>query len=237
MFAAAIVLQPISVAAEWDCKSKSNRAWVEELKEVAEANPAEWRLNKAVQAALEAVKYPDIFVSTCHARIDELIAAAREFRHKGQQQFAMKVLFVLALIGTAVVSAAVAYLLSCRKSEPPAETAAETITRLKQDLTIIRLENSIEAEKMWTRLGPLKIEAKGANILRNRDERLLGAVIARRSLDEVLGQGQAPRVIEDPLSSAVAALTDEIENRKADGQPTADLDEALNKIRRSRYVS
>lgn len=105
-----------------------------------------------------------------------------------------------------------------------------SIEWLRKERDKARLENDIATIKEHAELRPLVLETK-RNILQGKaDKRLLDAVFTRRALDEVLGT--SPQSAEaDPLEAASARVVDEIENRKADGQETGDLDAVLRALR------
>lgn len=102
------------------------------------------------------------------------------------------------------------------------------LKRLRKEREIARLENGIEAEKMWAQLRPAKIEASAAGVLKQRDQRLLDWMLTRQALDQVNG---GPRVGDtNPLATAMAAVSEEIENRKADGGDTRELEELMRRL-------
>ncbi len=135
-------------------------------------------------------------------------------------------LFALVVIG--IVSECNDYFKK-RKAAAEAKALAEKIARLRKEHQVLRLENNIEAEKLWSQLRPMKVEARAAGVLKQRDERMLDWMMTRQALDQVIG---GPRTIDaNPLATATAAIGEEIENRKADGGETSQLEELMRRLR------
>jgi hypothetical protein len=151
---------------------------------------------------------------------------------------------LLILFSLAVLCGLVAFAVSCdaeTREQREAREAAErkaTIARLKDENQILGLKNAITAKQQLGELTPLKIEAKGVGLVQRRDERLLEIMAGRQAMMQLFEQimlGRTPRTIDgDPIATAAAALADEIEQRKADGEETADLETALDLLRSRR---
>jgi hypothetical protein len=117
-----------------------------------------------------------------------------------------------------------------RRLAHAAERQKNSIEGLRKERELARLRNDIAYIKEQSELRPLILETKKAILQGKADKRLLDAVFARRALDDVLGAGGATPE-PDPLERARIKLLTEIENRKADGQDTADLEAALRALR------
>ncbi len=104
------------------------------------------------------------------------------------------------------------------------------IKRLREENEIIALE---QHKKFLEEIRPLKTEAKGASLLKIRDEQTVDALLARDALAktmEMLRSG--PRLIEgNPLAASVNALVEEIEHRRADGIETTELEAVVQRLR------
>lgn len=104
------------------------------------------------------------------------------------------------------------------------------IKRLREENEIIALE---QHKKFLEEIRPLKTQAKGASLLKIRDEQTVDALLARDALSKTIEMLRgAPRLIDgNPLASSVSALVEEIENRRADGAETAALEEIVRQLR------
>ncbi|QWG14281.1 hypothetical protein KMZ29_06245 [Bradyrhizobium sediminis] len=104
------------------------------------------------------------------------------------------------------------------------------IKRLREENEIIALE---QHKKFLEEIRPLKTEAKGASLLKIRDEQTVDALLARDALSKTIEMLRgAPRLIDgNPLASSVSALVEEIENRRADGAETTELEEIVRQLR------
>lgn len=104
------------------------------------------------------------------------------------------------------------------------------IKRLREENEIIALE---QHKKFLEEIRPLKTEAKGASLLKIRDEQTVDALLARDALSKTIDMLRgAPRLIDgNPLASSVNALVEEIENRRADGAETAELEGIVRQLR------
>jgi hypothetical protein len=110
------------------------------------------------------------------------------------------------------------------------EAQQSSVAWLRTEREAVRLRSDIEHMKAQAELRPLVLETKKAILQGRADKRLLDAVFARRALDDVLGMGSQSRE-NDPIEAAAGKLLTEIENRKADGEATDDLEAALSVLR------
>ena len=219
-----------SVAAE-GCNTKEVREWIEpwERNEGRDTRPEMARLRKALAAVREAVEYPRTYASQCESRKAELTSAIREYKAT-QEKPTWALFIVLLFIVALVVIIALIIAADNKFTNPPDRKARLKELLLERDE--LRAENDIEQEKFRGQLFGLKFEKKGARLMQQRDYNLLEALQARLALDQAVRT--RPRQIEhDPLSAARAALSEEIENRKADGHETSGLEEALRRLEKA----
>jgi len=105
-----------------------------------------------------------------------------------------------------------------------------SIEWLRKERDAARLRNDIAWTEQQAELRPLILETKKAILQGKADKRVLDAVFARRALDDVLGMNTQQRDA-DPIEAAAAKILEEIENRRADGEDTGDLEELLRGLR------
>jgi hypothetical protein len=142
-------------------------------------------------------------------------------------------LFLMAalVLGAGVLALWVGIEENKRRLAAAEERQKNSIAWLRKEREAVRLRNDIAMVNEQAELRPLVLETKKAILQGKADKRLLDAVFARRALDEVLGMGAPSTREADPLDAAALRIAEEIENRKADGADTADLDRLLSGLR------
>lgn len=116
------------------------------------------------------------------------------------------------------------------------ERQKNSIAWLRKEREAVRLRNDIAMIAEQAELRPLVLETKKAILQGKADKRLIDAVFARRALDDVLGASSQPAE-PDPIEAAASKILEEIENRRADGKETADLEALLRGLRGMREAA
>lgn len=120
-----------------------------------------------------------------------------------------------------------------RKHERKARERNERIINLRKEREIVRLSNQVDDAREWAKLRDLRIQAAKARLQGKADEHRIDGVVTRRALDDLMNGG--PQIDDaPPLVVAERHLVEEIENRKADGKDTGDLDVVLQRLRQGR---
>lgn len=112
----------------------------------------------------------------------------------------------------------------------PADQRTFEREQYKHALEMLRLQNNLISETDRGALRPLRLEAQRARLRVEADERVVESILTQQAIEEARGRKHGLGTKPSQTATLSAALGTLIEQYKADGRETAELDLALNAL-------